>query len=69
MKGSADSTASPIVLLFLLLLPLAAHFVFTSIVGLGTRRLGTRYYFAMVMCGTLAHVLYNLYNLRNMGAF
>ena len=67
MNGNAGST-SPLLALGLLLLPLAGHFVFTSIVTLTTKRLGTRYYFFAVMCGTLVHVLYNLYNLHSMGA-
>ncbi|HUL62016.1 MAG TPA: ABC transporter permease [Methanocella sp.] len=69
MNGAAGQAASPLMLVFLLLIPLAAHFVFTSIVCLGTRKLGTKYYLLFLLLGTLLHTLYNVYNLRNMGAF
>ncbi len=53
----------------LLLIPLAAHFVFTSVVLLFTRRLGTRYYAAAVMLGSFVHFLYNFAILaQQMGA-
>ena len=69
LSGSAAGATSPIMLVVLLLLPLAAHFVFTSIVCVGTLKLGTKYYLPSLLCGTLVHVLYNVYNLRAMGAF
>ncbi|HMK44999.1 MAG TPA: ABC transporter permease [Methanocella sp.] len=69
MSGTADTTASPIILLVLLLLPLAAHFVFTSTVCVSTKKLGARWYFAAVMAGTLIHTLYNVYSMHSMGAF
>lgn len=67
MNGVGQTT-SPLFLAFLLLLPLAAHFVFTSIVCVGTRKLGTKYYVVALLLGTLVHTLYNVYNLRAMGA-
>jgi hypothetical protein len=69
MNGVTNQATSPLVLAFLLLLPLAAHFVFTSIVCVGTRKLGTKYYVLALLLGTLVHTLYNVYNLRAMGAF
>lgn len=69
LNSSAAATASPLAVVALLLLPLAAHFVFTSIVSVGTLKLGTKYYLLSLLCGTLVHVLYNVYNLRAMGAF
>ncbi len=69
MNGAAGPAASPLMIIVLLLIPLAAHCAFTSIVCLGTRKLGTKYYLFFLLLGTLVHTLYNLYNLRNMGAF
>jgi hypothetical protein len=69
LSGSAASSASPLMLVVLLLLPLAGHFVFTTIVSVGTLKLGTKYYLLALLCGTLVHLLYNVYNLRAMGAF
>ncbi len=69
MNGAAGPAASPLMIIVLLLVPLAAHCAFTSIVCLGTRKLGTKYYLFFLLLGTLVHTLYNLYNLRNMGAF
>jgi ABC-type Na+ efflux pump permease subunit len=48
--GSAD----------LLVIPLIAHFMFTSIVCLLTRKLGVKYYALAVMAGSFVHFLYNL---------
>ncbi|HEY3273169.1 MAG TPA: ABC transporter permease [Methanocella sp.] len=67
MNGVGQTT-SLLTMAFLLLLPLAAHFVFTSIVCVGTRKLGTKYYVVALLLGTLVHTLYNVYNLRAMGA-
>jgi len=47
--GSAD----------LLILPLIAHFIFTSIVCLTTKKLGTKYYPLAIVAGSLVHFLYN----------
>jgi hypothetical protein len=69
MNGVASGQTSLLVVAFLLLLPLAAHFVFTSIVCVGTKKLGTKYYIVALLLGTLVHTLYNVYNLRAMGAF
>ncbi|OPY25937.1 MAG: ABC-2 family transporter protein [Methanocella sp. PtaU1.Bin125] len=69
LNGASGTAASPLMLVFLLLLPLAGHFVFSTIVCLGTLKLGTRYYIVALLAGTLVHVLYNVYNLRAMGAF
>ena len=69
LNGSTAGATSPLMWAALLLLPLAAHFVFTSIVCVGTKKLGTKYYLFAVLCGTLVHVLYNVYNLKAMGAF
>jgi hypothetical protein len=68
MNGVTGQAVSIPVLAFLLLLPLAAHFVFTSIVCVGTRKLGTKYYVVALLLGTLVHTLYNVYNLHAMGA-
>lgn len=51
----------------LLIIPLAAHFVFTSIVCVSTKKLGTKWYFLAILVGTLLHTLYNVYNLRLAG--
>jgi len=53
----------------LLLIPLVAHFAFTAIVCVSTRKLGTRWYFLAILVGTLVHTLYNVYNLRAAGVF
>jgi hypothetical protein len=44
----------------MLWLPLVAHFVFTAVVGLLTRRLGMRRYGYAVLAGAAIHMLYNL---------
>ena len=49
----------------LLPMPLAAHFIFTSIVCLLTTRLHVRYPFAL-LAGALAHALYNFALIRGM---
>jgi hypothetical protein len=69
LNGSTAGATSPLLIVALLLLPLAAHFVFTAIVSVGTLKLGTKYYLPALLCGTLVHLIYNLYNLRAMGAF
>jgi len=57
--GSAD----------LLIIPLVAHFVFTSIVLLLTRKLGVKYYALAVVAGSFVHFLYNFAILaQEMGA-
>jgi ABC-type Na+ efflux pump permease subunit len=43
----------------LLIIPLIAHFIFTSIVCLLTQKLGTKYYPLAVMAGSLVHFVYN----------
>ncbi len=43
-----------------LLVTLAAHFVFTSVVCLLTRRIGVRYYPLAVLAGSIVHGVYNL---------
>ncbi len=45
----------------MLIIPLIAHFIFTSIVCLLTRKFGTRYYPLAVMAGSLVHFLYNFF--------
>jgi len=45
----------------MLWIPLVAHFGFTSVVCLLTRRFGIRYYPYAVLAGTIVHALYNLY--------
>jgi ABC-type Na+ efflux pump permease subunit len=42
------------------LIPLTAHFVFTALVCLLTRRFGARYYPLAILAGSIAHALYNL---------
>ncbi|MDD5038417.1 MAG: ABC transporter permease subunit [Dehalococcoidales bacterium] len=42
-------------------MPLVLHVVSTSIVGLLTQRLGTRYYLLAVAIGSIIHAAYNLY--------
>jgi hypothetical protein len=69
LNGATAQSTSPLVIVGLLLLPLAAHFIFTAIVCVGTLKLGTKHYLLSLLCGTLVHVLYNVYNLRAMGAF
>jgi hypothetical protein len=69
LNGATGQATSPLMVIALLLLPLAGHFVFTSVVCVGTLKLGTKYYLLSLLCGTLVHVLYNVYNLRAMGAF
>ncbi len=69
LNGASGTASSPLMLIFLLLLPLAGHFVFSAIVCLGTLKLGTKYYIVALLTGTLVHVLYNVYNMRAMGAF
>jgi hypothetical protein len=57
--GSAD----------LLIIPLIAHFIFTSIVCLLTQKLGVKYYPLAIMAGSFVHFLYNFAILaREMGA-
>jgi hypothetical protein len=51
----------------LLLIPLVAHFVFTSTVCVSTKKLGTKWYFVAMLLGTLIHTFYNVYNLRAAG--
>ena len=67
LSGPTGPAASVVGLAILLLIPLAAHFVFTSVVCVGTRQLGTKYYLVALLCGTVVHVLYNVYNLRIAG--
>lgn len=69
LSGTAGIATSPIMLVVLLLLPLAAHFTFTSTVCVSTKKLGVKWYFLALLVGTLIHTLYNVYNLRSMGAF
>jgi hypothetical protein len=45
----------------LLLLPLLAHFAFTSVVCLALARFGARWYLPAVVAGSLLHVGYNMY--------
>jgi len=45
----------------MLWIPLVAHFVFTSVVCLLTKRFGVRRYPYAVLAGSIVHVLYNLY--------
>jgi len=45
----------------LLVFPLIAHFVFTSIVCLMTARFGVKLYPVAILTGSVAHALYNLY--------
>ena len=45
----------------LLLIPLIAHSIFTSVVCLLTNRLGVRHYPLAVLAGSIVHTLYNLY--------
>ncbi|HEY72747.1 MAG: hypothetical protein B6I35_07025 [Anaerolineaceae bacterium 4572_32.2] len=45
----------------MLLIPLAAHFVFTTIVCLLTRRLSVKRYPYVIAVGAIIHALYNLY--------
>jgi hypothetical protein len=44
----------------MLLVPLAAHFIFTSIVCLLTTRFGVKFYPLAILAGSLVHALYNL---------
>ena len=44
----------------MILVPLVAHFIFTSMVGLFTKRFGFRYYPLAILIGSAAHALYNL---------
>lgn len=69
LNGASGTATSPLMLVILLLLPLAGHFVFSTIVCLGTLKLGTKYYIVALLTGTLVHVLYNVYNMHAMGAF
>jgi ABC-type Na+ efflux pump permease subunit len=69
LNGASGTASSPLMLVFLLLLPLAGHFAFSAIVCLGTLKLGTKYYLVALLTGTLVHVLYNVYNMNAMGAF
>ncbi len=43
----------------LLIIPLIAHFIFTSIVCLTTRKLGVKYYWVAIIAGATVHFLYN----------
>lgn len=43
----------------LLIIPLIAHFVFTSIVCLTTQKLGIKYYPVAIFAGSIVHFLYN----------
>lgn len=45
----------------LLIVPLIAHFVFTSIVCLITARFGVKFYPIAILAGSVVHALYNLY--------
>jgi hypothetical protein len=45
----------------LLIIPLIAHFVFTAIVCLGTKKFGTKYYPYALIAGSFVHFLYNFY--------
>jgi len=45
----------------LLVVPLIAHFVFTSIVCLITARFGVKFYPIAILAGSVVHALYNLY--------
>ncbi|WP_128859898.1 ABC transporter permease [Methanocella paludicola] len=45
----------------LLIIPLIAHFIFTSIVCLLTQKMGTKYYPLAIMAGSLVHFLYNFF--------
>ena len=45
----------------LLFIPLIAHFVFTSVVCLLTKKFGVKYYPLAVMAGSLLHFTYNYY--------
>lgn len=45
----------------LLIVPLIAHFMFTSIVCLITARFGVKYYPVAILAGSVVHALYNLY--------
>jgi len=69
LNGATGTATSPLLLVALLLMPLAAHFIFSAIVCVGTLKLGTKYYLLSLLFGTLVHLLYNVYNLRAMGAF
>ena len=69
LNGATGTATSPLMVVALLLMPLVAHFIFTTVVCVGTLKLGTKYYLLSLLCGTLVHVLYNVYNLRAMGAF
>ncbi len=53
----------------LLLIPLVAHFVFTSIVCVSTKKFGTKWYVVAMLLGTLVHTTYNIYNLKAAGLF
>lgn len=53
----------------LLIIPLAAHFIFTSIVCLVTQKLGVKYYALAIAAGSIVHFLYNfVILLHEMGA-
>jgi hypothetical protein len=69
LNGATGTATSPLLLVALLLMPLVAHFIFSAIVCVGTLKLGTKYYLLSLLFGTLVHLLYNVYNLRAMGAF
>lgn len=45
----------------LLIIPLIAHFVFTSIVCLGTKKFGMKYYPYALIAGSFVHFIYNFY--------
>lgn len=52
----------------LLFIPLIAHFVFTSIVCLSAKKLGTKYYIVGLLGGSLVHYVYNMYIIMTSGA-
>jgi hypothetical protein len=45
----------------LLIIPLIAHFVFTAIVCLGTKKFGMKYYPYALIVGSFVHFIYNFY--------
>jgi ABC-type Na+ efflux pump permease subunit len=45
----------------LLIIPLIAHFVFTAIVCLGTKKFGMKYYPYALIAGSFVHFIYNFY--------
>lgn len=45
----------------LLIIPLIAHFIFTAIVCLGTKKFGMKYYPYALIAGSFVHFIYNFY--------